>query len=121
MVARTIIHKRHDAAAERIEAHANSIAGNHQDVVEVVERVRTARGPDEMHTRLFRLEAIADLLEKIDELKGGEKADPLEAKRVPELRQIAEENGVDNPSELKKAQLIQAIRAKESEADDEEV
>jgi hypothetical protein len=98
---------------ERIEAHANSIAGDHPEIVEAAERVRTVRGPDEMHTRIFRIEAVADLMQLIDELKGGEVADPLEAKKVPELRQIAHEKGIENASELKKAELIEAIRAEE--------
>jgi hypothetical protein len=121
LVARHIRFKRHDEAVERIEAHARSISNNHEDVVEAVECVRDARGPDEEHTRLFRLEAIADLLEKIDELKGGEVADPLEAKKVPELQELAKSRGVKRTSDKNKTELIEAIRQKENEdADGEE-
>ena len=118
MVARTILTKRQDAAMERIEAHANSIADNHEDITEAAERVRDARGPDESHTRVFRLEAIADLLEKIDELKGGSVADPLEVKKVPELRQIAREKDIEGAADLNKAELIEAIRQNEAEEDE---
>ena len=120
MVATTILTKRQDAAMDRIEAHANSIAGDHPEIAEAAQRIRDARGPDENHTRVFRLEAIADLVELIDEITEGEKADPLEGKKVAELRSIATQKGVENPQDLKKAELVEAIREAEAKDKDEE-
>lgn len=116
MVGRVQLAQRHDAAIDRIEAHAKSIGGEHPEIVEAAEAVRTAGRRDEVHTRLFRLEAIADLLEVIDEKTAGDKADPLENKTVPELREIANEEGVGGSvSQLNKAELIDAINDKREE------
>ena len=105
---------------DRIEAHANSVAGDHPDIAEAAQRLKSVRGPDEAHTRVFRLEAIADLVELIDEVTEGEKADPLEGKKVAELRSIATQKGVENPQDLKKAELVEAIREAEAKDEDEE-
>jgi hypothetical protein len=119
VVARTILTKRQDVAMDRIEAHANSIAGEHPDIAEAAERVRSARGPDEAHTRVFRLEAIADLIELIDEITEGEKADPLEAKTASELREMAKAKGVKRTSDKNKDDLIAAIRNAEAGEDED--
>lgn len=69
MVARTVLTKRQDAAIERIRAHARSVAGENPEIAEAAERVKNVPNrPDENHARVFRLEAIADLLERLDEL-----------------------------------------------------
>jgi hypothetical protein len=104
---------------DRIEAHANSIAGEHPDIAQAAERVRGARGPDEAHTRVFRLEAIADLIELIDEITEGEKADPLEAKTASELREMAKAKGVKRTSDKNKDDLIAAIRNAEAGEDED--
>ncbi len=112
MVARTILFKMQDEAARRIEAHARSIGGDHPDIVEAAERVKNAKGLDEQHTRVFHLQAIADLLEKVDEVTSGKAADPLEGKSVKELREIAKEEGVGGSvSQMNKHQLLDEIRA----------
>lgn len=104
---------------DRMESHAQSVAGENPEIAEAIERVRTVRGPNEEHTRVFRLEAIADLWEKLGDVTADAKADepgePLEAKRVAELRQIADEAGIENVSQTRKPQLIEAIRESESE------
>lgn len=116
MTAPHILATRHDEAVDKIQAHAKSISSDHPEVVDAVERVRNTSGPDEEHTRVFRLEAIADLLEVIDEKTAGEKADPLEVKTVPELRQIAKEEGVEGSvSQFNKQELIDAINEKREE------
>ena len=108
---------------ERIEAHAQrKNTSEHKQVQQKVEALREVRGPDEAHTRVFRLKAIADLLDAIEEAEGREAPDRLEVKRVPELKAIAADKGVEGASDMKKAELIQAIRQKENEepAQDEE-
>ena len=113
MTAPHILANRHDEAVEKIQAHSKSIGGEEPEIVEAVERVRTASGPDEEHTRVFRLEAIADLLEAIDEKTPGNKADPLEEKSVAQLKQLAHEEGVRGSiSQMNKGQLIDAINDK---------
>lgn len=109
MVARHLLFSRQDEAVERIAAHAESIGGDNQEVVDAVERVRDVRGPDEQHVRVFRTEAVADLMELLDELITGESADPLEIKTVPQLKGIAKSEGVEGYSDLNKSQLISAI------------
>lgn len=100
---------------ERIEAHAQrKNTDTHKQVQQKVEALREVRGPDEAHTRVFRLEAIADLLDAIEEAEGREAPDRLEAKRVPELKAIAADKGVEGASDMKKADLIRAIRNAEN-------
>jgi hypothetical protein len=123
MVARTILTQRQDAAMDRIEAHAKSISKEHPDVAEAAERVRDVRGPDEAHTRVFRIEAIADLLETIDEGEAteSEAADPLEVKTVPVLREMARGEGVEGSvSQMNKPDLIDAINERRSQEEDEQ-
>ena len=67
MVARTVIAKRRAAAIERIEEQATLRAQGSTALGEAAERIRSANGPDEAHTELFRLEAIADLMELANE------------------------------------------------------
>lgn len=102
-----------DAAIDRIEAYAQRKGGENPEVRDAVERVRNARGQDELHVRLFRTEALADLLDAVEEAEGREPVEPLEVKKVPELRQIANEQGVEGSvSEMNKGQLIDAINSK---------
>lgn len=65
MVARTVLNKRENAAIERIQENLIELAGDDPEAAEVADRVKTARGPDEVHTRLFRMEAIADLTDTV--------------------------------------------------------
>lgn len=106
---------------ERIEAHAQrKNTSEHKQVQQKVEALREVRGPDEAHTRVFRLEAIADLLDAIEEAEGREAPDRLEVKKVPELKAIAQDKNVEGASDMKKADLIQAIRNAESEEGNQE-
>jgi hypothetical protein len=69
VVARTVLTKREDADIERIQKSAEALAGDSPEIVEAAERVRSVRGPDEVHTRAFRIGAIADLMEAIVDTK----------------------------------------------------
>lgn len=105
---------------DRIAAHAQSLAGDHPEIVEAAERVRTVRGPDEIHTRTFRLGAIADLMECVDRITAGPIADPLDNKNVPELREIAKAEGIGRPQDYRrKRELIDAIKAKRQSEDED--
>lgn len=115
MVARHILFQRQDEAVERIAAHAQSIGGDNAEVVEAVERVRAVRGMDEQHIRVFRTEAVADLMKLLDEIITGSASDPLEAKTVPQLKGIAKSEGIEGYSDLNKPQLIAAINENRSE------
>ncbi len=110
MTAPHILATRHDDAVDRIEAHAKSLGDEHPDIVDAAERVREARGPDEEHSRVFRLEAIADLMERIDELTAGQKADPLEEKNKEELYGLGRDEGADVKRSDNKADLLMKIR-----------
>lgn len=111
MVARHLLFKRQDDAVEKIAAHAQSIGGQDKDVVEAVEAIRNVRGMDEQHIRVFRTEAVANLMEVLDKQITGSAADPLEASTVPELKGIAKREGVQNYSDMNKSELIHAINA----------
>lgn len=122
MTARDILAQWTDESIERIEAHAKSIGGEKPELKDAAERVRHPRGPDGVaapdleHGQVFRLMALADLLEAADEVTPGDKADPLEEKTVPELRQLANEEGVEGAvSQMKKSDLVDAINAKRSQ------
>lgn len=128
MTARDILAQWTDESIERIEAHAKSIGGDKPELKEAAERVRDPRGPDGVqapdleHAQVFRLMALADLLESADEVTPGDKADPLEEKTVPELRQIAKDEGVEGSvSQMNKGELVDAINEKrESSAEESE-
>lgn len=109
MVARHLLFTRQDEAVERIAAHAQSIGGTNTDIVDAVERVRNVRGPDEQHIRVFRTEAVADLMQLLDEAITGTETSPLEAKTVPQLRGIAKAEGIEGYSNMNKAALITEI------------
>ena len=115
MVATTTRNKRQDAAIERIEAHARSLAGESPELAEAAQRIKNVKAQDQDHERLFRLEAVADLLALVDEITAGEangndSGDLLEDKNVSELKDIAKDEGVEAPYKLNKAELIEAIR-----------
>lgn len=120
MTARDILAQWTDESIERIEAHARSIGGDKPELKEAAERVREPKGPDGIpapdleHAQVFRLMALADLLEAADEVTPGEKADPLEQKTVPELRQLAGEEGIENVSVMRKPELIDALNESRS-------
>jgi Rho termination factor, N-terminal domain len=118
MTAPHILTQWQDEAMDKIEAHAKSISEEQPEVVEALQRARTVTGPDELHTRVFRLQAIADVFEALDSgsATSGEAADPLEVKTVPELREIAKEEGVEGSvSQMNKGELIDEINAKREE------
>lgn len=124
MTARDILYQWLDEDTDRIAAHARNIAGDHPALIEATERIQDPRGPDGVaapdleHAQVFRTKAVADLLEIADRIVNGEEqiADPLEVKTVPELRQIAKDEGVEGSvSQMPKAELVDAINEKRSE------
>ena len=122
MVARHLLFQRQDAAVERIARHAEHLGGDDPEVVEAVERVRDVNGPDEQHVRVFRTEAVADLMQLLDELlASGKSEEDLEDKTVVELRQIATTEGVSGAGSIRRKQeLVSAIRENRRSQENEE-
>lgn len=82
-----------------------------------LERIKNALGQDielpphanratSDERKVYLLEAIADAIEGVN-VSGGEN---LEDKTVAELREIASERGMEGYSEMKKAELIKALK-----------
>jgi hypothetical protein len=75
MTARDILHQWSDEAILKIEAHAESIGGDNPEIIDALEKVRDPKGwdgvraPDAEHEQVFRLQALADLMEKVDEIR----------------------------------------------------
>jgi hypothetical protein len=75
MAARDVLHQWADEAILKIEAHAKSIGGDNPGVLEAVEKVRDPKGwdgvraPDAEHAQVFRLQALAELMEKVDKMQ----------------------------------------------------
>lgn len=115
MTARDVLHRWTEESISRIEKASEAIAGDKPEIREAAERVRDPRGPDGFrapdaaHAQVFRLLALADLVEKVADTQGDS---ALEDKPVGELREIAEAEGIERPAQLKKGELVKAIREK---------
>jgi pyruvate/2-oxoglutarate dehydrogenase complex dihydrolipoamide acyltransferase (E2) component len=98
MTAPYILRARRTEAVERASAHAESIAGENEKVAEKIEELRAVRGRDALHEETYRLEALADLLEAVDEATAGDAAKPQRTGGVnatPAAMEKADELGVD--------------------------
>jgi len=71
---------------QRIKEDAEELAGDNPEVAEAAERIRTIRAPDEDHARVFRIEAIADLMDAIVEAKADAKPQAKQ-KAKPQTKQ----------------------------------
>jgi hypothetical protein len=112
MTAPHILAQRQDEAVRRIEAHCNSIGGDAPEIAEAAERVQNVSGPDEVHERVFRLEAVADLLEAVDNSVSSDPAeDDLDALTKAELLTVAQEEGVEVRQSDSKDEIKDAIRS----------
>ncbi len=86
MTAIDILHQWTEDAIARIEASAESLGGDNPEVVEAIEDVRDPKGPDgvrapdALHAQVFRLQALADLLEVVNEKRSSGASKPASKK-----------------------------------------